>query len=86
MSDKLLIGAVENNGQLTQHSMAEGIYEAMLIHAPLRAGEEPLPRQHFAIAVAKGVIEHLRDHHAAFVVDVRDTGPTPNERAVRIDV
>ena len=86
MSDKLLIGTVENNGELTQDSMAEGIYKAMLIHAPLRAGEEPLPRQHFAVAVATGVIEHLRDHHAAFVVNVRDSGSPPIEREVRIDV
>ena len=82
---KLRIGTVENNGQLTAGSMAKAIYDQMLVHAPLRAGEEPSPRQHFAIAVATGVIDHLVSNHAAFVVDVRDGGPNPIIREVQID-
>lgn len=86
---KLVIGTVEPDGQLTKltaGSMADGIYKAMLINAPLRAGEEPLPRQHFAVAIATGVINHLVANHAAFVVDVRDSGPNPIIREVQIDV
>lgn len=81
---KLRIGDV-SGGQLTSGSMAEAIYNQMLIHAPLRAGEEPLPRQNFAIAIATGVINHLVANNAAFVVDVRDGGPNPIIREVQID-
>lgn len=83
-SVKLRIGQVAG-GNLTAGSMAASIYDQMLIDAPLRAKEDPLPRQRFAIAVATGVINHLVANNAAFVVDVRDTGGSPDERAVRID-
>jgi hypothetical protein len=81
---KLLIGTV-SGGNLTSGSMAEAIYNQMLIDAPLRAGEEPLPRQRFAIAIATGVINHLVANGAAFTVDVRDGGPNPIIREVQID-
>lgn len=81
---KLRVGEVVG-GNLTAGSMAAAIYTQMLIDTPLRPNEDPLPRQRFAIAVAKGVIDHLVANNAAFVVNVRDTGGSPIERPVRID-
>ena len=66
--------------------MAEGIDTAMLIHAPLRAGEEPTRPAALRDRRRTGVIEHLHDTTRAFVVNVRDSGSPAIEREVRIDV
>jgi hypothetical protein len=81
---KLRIGQI-SGGNLTAGSMAAAIYDQMLIDAPLRPKEDPLPRQRFAIAIATGVINHLVANNDAFVVDVRDSGGSPSARTVRID-
>ena len=46
---KLRIGQI-SGGNLTAGSMAAAIYDQMLIDAPLRPKEDPLPRQRFAIS------------------------------------
>jgi hypothetical protein len=85
-SVRLVAGTV-SGGAITSGSMAEAIEAAMRAQVPLGAGEDPIGRQRLAVAIATGVINHLKAKEQAFVVDVRDSsGGSPIERTVRIDV
>jgi hypothetical protein len=84
MSNKLVAGTIENNGQLTVGSMAEAIFKELNTHLPVHPSEDPAPRQWFAVAIAVGVIAHLRDNAQAFDVDVRDSGAPAITRTVAI--
>ena len=66
-------------------SMAAAIEAALNAQVPVGAGEDPRGRRRLAVAIATGVIDHLKAKEAAFVVNVRDSGGTPIERTVRID-
>ncbi len=66
-------------------SMARAIEVAMNAQVPVGAGEDPRGRRRLAVAIATGVINHLKAREKAFVVNVRDSGGTPIERTVRID-
>lgn len=66
-------------------SMAAAIEKAMNAQVPLGAGEDPRGRRRLAVAIATGVIDHLKAQEKAFVVNVRDTGGAPIERTIRID-
>jgi hypothetical protein len=66
-------------------SMARAIELAMNSEVPLGADEDPRGRRRLAVAIATGVIDHLKAQEKAFVVNVRDSGGTPIERTVRID-
>jgi len=85
---KLIPGTYNpTTGQITPStSMARAIERAMNDEVPLGAGEDPRGRRRLAVAIATGVIDHLKAKEKAFVVNVRDSGGTPIERTVRIDV
>jgi hypothetical protein len=59
---------------LTPGSMAESIYNEMVKAVPLGANEDPIARQKFAVAVARGVISHLHHRQEAFVAWIPGTG------------
>lgn len=84
MSGKLVAGTIEIGGHLTAGSMAESIFKALDTHLPVHSAEDPVPRQWFAVAIAEGVIAHLRDNAQAFDVDVRDSGGPPITRSIQI--
>jgi hypothetical protein len=76
----------ETTGVITPStSMAAAIESAMNAKVPLGAGEDPRGRRRLAVAIATGVIDHLKAKEDAFVVNVRDSGGSPIERTVRID-
>ena len=87
MSDaaKLWIGKVETGGALSTDSMAAAIYDELVALVPLTTAEDPLPRQKLAIAIATGVVCHLKAHSAAFHLNVADGG-APIDRPVTIEV
>lgn len=66
-------------------SMAAAIEAALNAQVPVGAGEDPRGRRRLAVAIATGVIDHLKAKEAAFVVNVRDSGGAPIERTIRID-
>ena len=84
---KLIPGTLnEATGLITPStSMAAAIEAAMNARVPVGAGEDPRGRRRLAVAIATGVIKHLKDKEQAFVVNVRDSGGSPIERTVRID-
>ena len=84
MSSKLVAGTIEANGQLTAGSMAESIFRELDNHLPVHPSEDPRPRQWFAVAIAVGVIAHLRDNNQAFDVNVRDSGGSAITRTVKV--
>ena len=64
---KLEAGNIQHNGEPSAGSMAAAIYQALKDLAPLGADEDPHGRSKIAVAVAKGVIQHLKQNQAAFV-------------------
>jgi hypothetical protein len=67
---KLIVGQIETNGLLTPNSMAAEIETAINAYVPRGANENPLARQKLVIAIAYGVIKHLRNNSAALQVNV----------------
>jgi hypothetical protein len=55
-------------------SMASAIERAMLQLVPLGANEDPIGRRKLALAIARGVLEHLRDNAGSLHVTVPNTG------------
>jgi hypothetical protein len=84
---KLIPGTLnEATGLITPStSMAAAIEAAMNAKVPVGAGEDPRGRRRLAVAIATGVINHLKAKEQAFVVNVRDSGGAPIERTVRIE-
>jgi hypothetical protein len=82
---KLMAGSLDS-GQLTVGSMARAIDDAMTALVPLGANEDPHGRRKLALAIARGVIDHLAANAGAIMVTVPDTGGSTHEQpASKID-
>jgi hypothetical protein len=83
----LRAGKLEN-GQLTTGSMAEAIELALRTLIPLHAGEDPVGRQKVALAIAQGVLTHLKDNASSIKVTVpnRHAGQSTHEQSATIAV
>jgi len=67
-------GKLELDNSLTVGSMSATIERALADLVPLGANEDPLGRRKLALAIARGVVEHIRDNIASFHTTVPDTG------------
>jgi hypothetical protein len=67
-------GKIEPGGTLTPNSMAEAIERALNDLVAPGAAEEPMGRRKLALAIARGVLEHLRDNIGSLHVKVPNTG------------
>jgi hypothetical protein len=83
---KLNAGSINAAGQLSAGSMARAIDDAMAALVPLGANEDPRGRRKLALAIARGVINHLAANAGAIMVTVPDTGGSTHEQpATQID-
>jgi hypothetical protein len=83
---KLRAGALDGAGTLTPGSMARAIEDALAALVPLAKHEDPLLRRKLVLAVAQGVISHLKANETAFVALHPDGSGGTYDLAVRIDV
>lgn len=67
-------GKLEPDNSLTAGSMSATIERALADLVPLGANEDPLGRRKLALAIARGVVEHIRDNIASFHTKVPNTG------------
>lgn len=63
-------GRIENDGSLTLDSMSATIERALKDLVPLKANEDPTGRRKLALAIARGVVEHLHDNSGAITVKI----------------
>lgn len=70
----LLSGKFEPGNVLTPNSMAQTIERALIDLVPLGTNEDPMGRRKIALAIARGVLEHLRDNIGSLHVTVPNTG------------
>jgi len=85
---KLFAGTLDGAGNLTPGSMSRLIDDALFVLVPPGANEHMHGRRKLALAIAQGVIGHLKAQEQAFMVTVRDGmggGGTVDEE-IRIDV
>jgi len=86
MSGKLIAGSFDLAGNLSPGSMSRAIDDALAALVPLGTNEDPHGRRKLVLAIAQGVIGHLKAQEQAFTVDVPDgLGGTVNE-LIHIDV
>ena len=83
---KLRAGAMDAAGNLTAGSMARAIEDALAAIGPVGAHEDPRGRRKLALAVAQGVVAHLKANETAFVALHPDGSGGFYDLAVRIDV
>jgi hypothetical protein len=83
---KLRAGTIDSVGNLTTGSLAQAIDDALLSLVPLGANEDPRGRRKLVLAVAQGMIAHLKANETAFVALLPDGAGGTSELAVRIDV
>ena len=83
---KLRAGDIDAAGNLTADSMAKAIDDALVALVPLGANEDPRGRRKLVLAVARGMISHLKSHETAFVALHPDGSGGTYDLAVRIDV
>jgi hypothetical protein len=74
MTTFLVPGDLDSSGNLPAGSMARMIDDSLRSLIPLHAGEDPLGRRWLAVAIAHGVIGHLKAQQEAFVVHIPDGG------------
>jgi len=67
-------GKFEPGGVLTPNSMAQTIERALEDLVPLGVNEDPVGRRKLVLAIARGVLEHLRDNVGSLHVTVPNTG------------
>jgi hypothetical protein len=67
-------GKLELGNVLTPNSMAQTIERALVDLVPLGVNEDPLGRRKLVLAIARGVLEHLRDNIGSLHVTVPNTG------------
>ena len=81
-------GKLELDGTLTAGSMSATIERAIGELVPLGANEDPIGRRKLALAIARGVIEHLRDNVGSFHVTVPDSivGESTHQQPPTVDV
>jgi len=83
---KLKAGSIDAAGNLSAGSMARAIDDALAALVPLGAHEDPRGRRKLALAIARGVIDHLAANAGAIMVTVPDTGGSTHEQpATQID-
>ena len=84
----LKAGQIQADGTLTPDSMARAIERAMNDLVAPMAGDDPMGRRLFALAIARGVIRHLKDNEASFHTTVRNwtLGAPTHEEPAAIDV
>jgi hypothetical protein len=84
----LKAGRIQVDGTLTPDSMAATIERAMNDLVAPMAGDDPMGRRLFALAIARGVIKHLADNQASFHTTVRNWsfGAPTHEEPAAIDV
>ena len=70
----LKAGKLEPGNVLTPNSMAQTIERAMADLVPLGANEDPLGRRKLALAIARGVIQHLGANASSLHTTVPNTG------------
>lgn len=84
----LKAGTFQADGTLSPDSMAFAIERAMneLVHPAV--DEDPMGRRRLALAIARGVLKHIKDNNASVHTTVRNwTGGDPtHEQAASIDV
>lgn len=85
---KLIPGAFDGAGILTPGSMSRMIEDALSALVPPQANEDLHARRKLALAIAQGVIGHLKAQEQAFVVTVPDGlgGSGTVDEEIRIDV
>lgn len=83
---KLRAGTIDVAGNLTAGSMAKAIDDALAALVPLGANEDPRGRRKLVLAVAQGVVSHLKANETAFVALHPDGSGGTYDLAVRIDV
>lgn len=84
---KLYAGALRADGTLEPNSMSRAIDDALAVLVPVHPDEDPLGRRRLALAIAQGVIAHLKANQAAFMVTVPvDTGAGTRQQEATIDV
>jgi len=80
-------GRIEAGNVLTPDSMAHSIERALEDLVPLGANEDPLGRRKLVLAIARGVLEHLRNNVGSLHVTVPDTGSgSTHQQSPTIDV
>jgi hypothetical protein len=70
----LVIGTLRSDGSLTPGSMAEAIDNELQNQVPRGANEDPKARRHLAVAIATGVVGHLKANHDSFTVNIGTGG------------
>lgn len=73
------------SGELTSGSMAEAIDKSLTALVQLHPDEDPRGRRKLAVAIAQGVISHLKAKENAFVA-VDTTSLAEKEYPCRVDV
>lgn len=84
----LKAGTIQGDGTLSPDSMARAIERAMDDLVAPMAGDDPMGRRLLALAIARGVIKHLKDNESSFhttVINWNPSAPTHEEPA-SIDV
>jgi hypothetical protein len=82
----LSAGRLELGNVLTPGSMARTIERALEDLVPLGVNEDPIGRRKLVLAIARGVLEHLRDNVGSLHVTVPNTGGSTHEQSPTIDV
>lgn len=83
----LTAGTLEPGNVLTPGSMAQTIERALEDLVPLGVNEDPIGRRKLVLAIARGVLEHLRDNVGSLHVTVPNTGTIgTHEQPPTIDV
>jgi hypothetical protein len=72
--------------QLSATTMATEIETALAALVPLGADEDPIGRHKLALAIARGVLKHMKDQAGAFHVNVKDTTTGSIDRSVKVEV
>ena len=67
---KISSGKFENDGSLTSGSMSATIERALADLVPLTVNEDPTGRRKLALAIARGVIEHIHDNPGAITLTI----------------
>jgi hypothetical protein len=71
----LRVGEIDGSTETPPHSsMASAIERAMTQLVPLGADENPIGRRKLALAIARGVLQHLQSHAGSLHVKVPNTG------------
>jgi hypothetical protein len=82
----LVKGSVGTDGKPTTGSMARAIYDSLVVLVPLHPDEDPVGRTKLAVAVADGVISHLKNQTGALHGTVNVSGSGNKNFNVTVDV